>query len=53
MSTLVKGTDFVTVPTQDYEAAAKFYGEVLGSHSPNAGARCPPASSRPAASRSH
>jgi catechol 2,3-dioxygenase-like lactoylglutathione lyase family enzyme len=30
MSTLVKGTDFVTVPTQDYEAAAKFYGEVLG-----------------------
>jgi predicted enzyme related to lactoylglutathione lyase len=29
MSTLVKGTDFVTVPTQDYEAAAKFYGEVL------------------------
>jgi catechol 2,3-dioxygenase-like lactoylglutathione lyase family enzyme len=27
---LVTGTDFVTVPTRDYEAAAKFYGEVLG-----------------------
>lgn len=27
---LVTGTDFITVPTQDYEAAAKFYGEVLG-----------------------
>lgn len=26
----VTGTDFVAVPTQDYEAAAKFYGEVLG-----------------------
>jgi predicted enzyme related to lactoylglutathione lyase len=26
---LVTGTDFVTVPTQDYEAAARFYGEVL------------------------
>jgi catechol 2,3-dioxygenase-like lactoylglutathione lyase family enzyme len=27
---LISGTDFVTVPTRDYEAAAKFYGEVLG-----------------------
>jgi len=27
---LVSHTDFVAVPTQDYEAAAKFYGEVLG-----------------------
>ena len=27
---LVTGTDFVTVATQDYDAAAKFYGEVLG-----------------------
>jgi catechol 2,3-dioxygenase-like lactoylglutathione lyase family enzyme len=27
---LVTGVDFVTVPTRDYEAAAKFYGEVLG-----------------------
>jgi predicted enzyme related to lactoylglutathione lyase len=26
---LVTGTDFVTVPTQDYEAAARFYGEIL------------------------
>jgi predicted enzyme related to lactoylglutathione lyase len=29
-TSLVTGTDFVTVPTRDYEAAAKFYGEVLG-----------------------
>jgi predicted enzyme related to lactoylglutathione lyase len=27
---LVTGTDFVTVPTKDYAAAAGFYGEVLG-----------------------
>ncbi len=26
----VKGVDFATVPTRDYEAATKFYGEVLG-----------------------
>jgi predicted enzyme related to lactoylglutathione lyase len=26
----VTGTDFVTLPTQDWEAAKKFYGEVLG-----------------------
>ena len=29
-TSLVTGVDFVTVPTKDYEAAAKFYGEVLG-----------------------
>jgi predicted enzyme related to lactoylglutathione lyase len=27
---LVTGTDFVCIPTRDYEAAKKFYGEVLG-----------------------
>jgi catechol 2,3-dioxygenase-like lactoylglutathione lyase family enzyme len=27
---LVGGTDFITVATRDYEAAARFYGEVLG-----------------------
>ena len=27
---LVTGTDFVTVATKDYDAAAEFYGEVLG-----------------------
>ena len=27
---LITGTDFVTVATRDYDAAAKFYGEVLG-----------------------
>lgn len=26
---LISGTDFICVPTRDYEAAAKFYGEVL------------------------
>jgi predicted enzyme related to lactoylglutathione lyase len=26
----VTGVDFVCVPTKDYEAASKFYGEVLG-----------------------
>ena len=30
MSKIVSGTDFVAVPTKDFEAAAKFYGEVLG-----------------------
>jgi catechol 2,3-dioxygenase-like lactoylglutathione lyase family enzyme len=27
---LITGTDFITVPTQDIDAAVKFYGEVLG-----------------------
>ena len=27
---LVSGTDFITVATRDYDAAARFYGEVLG-----------------------
>lgn len=27
---LVTGTDFVAVATQDYDAAAEFYGDVLG-----------------------
>ena len=27
---LVTGTDFVALPTRDYEVAAEFYGEVLG-----------------------
>ena len=29
-TSLVTGTDFVAVPTKDYEAAAEFYGTVLG-----------------------
>jgi catechol 2,3-dioxygenase-like lactoylglutathione lyase family enzyme len=29
-ASLVKGVDFVTVPTNDLEASKKFYGEVLG-----------------------
>ena len=29
-SRLVTGVDFVTVPTEDYEVAAEFYGTVLG-----------------------
>jgi len=27
---IVTGVDFIAVPTRDYDAAAKFYGEVLG-----------------------
>ena len=27
---IITGVDFITVPTRDYEAAARFYGEVLG-----------------------
>lgn len=27
---LITGTDFITVSTKDYDAAAKFYGDVLG-----------------------
>jgi catechol 2,3-dioxygenase-like lactoylglutathione lyase family enzyme len=30
MATLVSGTDFVTVPSTDYDRSAQFYGEVLG-----------------------
>jgi catechol 2,3-dioxygenase-like lactoylglutathione lyase family enzyme len=30
MANIVNGTDFVTVPSTDYERSAKFYGEVLG-----------------------
>jgi predicted enzyme related to lactoylglutathione lyase len=30
MSPLITGTDFVAVPTRDYETAARFYGETLG-----------------------
>ena len=26
----ISGTDFVTLPTKDYEAASAFYGQVLG-----------------------
>jgi len=26
----ITGVDFVTIPTQDYERAAQFYGETLG-----------------------
>ncbi len=29
-TSLITGTDFITLPTRDFEAAVKFYGEVLG-----------------------
>ena len=29
-TSVINGVDFITVATRDYEAAAKFYGEVLG-----------------------
>src|SRR5688572_23544794 len=28
--TLITGTDFIAVPTQDYDRAKEFYGETLG-----------------------
>ena len=28
--TILSGVDFITVPTEDYDRAAKFYGEALG-----------------------
>jgi predicted enzyme related to lactoylglutathione lyase len=27
---LINGVDFITLPTRDYQAARKFYGDVLG-----------------------
>jgi predicted enzyme related to lactoylglutathione lyase len=30
MSALITGVDFVTLPTEDYDAATEFYGNVLG-----------------------
>jgi catechol 2,3-dioxygenase-like lactoylglutathione lyase family enzyme len=30
MDSLITGTDFITIPTQDFEAADEFYGGVLG-----------------------
>ncbi len=29
-TSMITGVDFIAVPTRDYEAAARFYGEVLG-----------------------
>jgi catechol 2,3-dioxygenase-like lactoylglutathione lyase family enzyme len=45
---LVTGVDFVAVPTRDYDAAAKFYGEVLGLPFGKRWGKCPRASSRTA-----
>ena len=33
-SSLVSGTDFVTVPTEDFDRAVEFYGTVLGLPNP-------------------
>jgi predicted enzyme related to lactoylglutathione lyase len=30
MTSVVTGVDFICIPTQDFTAASKFYGEVLG-----------------------
>jgi catechol 2,3-dioxygenase-like lactoylglutathione lyase family enzyme len=30
MDSLITGTDFITIPTRDFEAASEFYGGVLG-----------------------
>src|SRR3954454_16256799 len=29
-TTLISGTDFITIPTQDFDRAVEFYGGVLG-----------------------
>jgi hypothetical protein len=42
---LVTGVDFVVVPTDAFEAAVAFYGEVLGLPASSATARCPAPSS--------
>ena len=47
-TTLVTGTDFITVATKDFDAAVKFYGTVWACRSPSGGGRCPRPSSRPA-----
>jgi catechol 2,3-dioxygenase-like lactoylglutathione lyase family enzyme len=47
-TSLVTGVDFVTVPTKDYEAAAEFYGTVLGLPFGKRWAKSRQASSRPA-----
>ena len=48
MTSLITGTDFITVATKDFDAAVDFYGGVLGLPSPSAGVRCRRPSSRPA-----
>jgi catechol 2,3-dioxygenase-like lactoylglutathione lyase family enzyme len=30
MTSLITGTDFITIPTKDFQAADRFYGDVLG-----------------------
>ena len=40
--TLITGTDFITVPTKDFEAAAAFYCDVLGLEEGKRWGRCPP-----------
>ena len=49
---LITGTDFITIATQDFDAAVEFYGGVLGLPESKRWGRCPPPSSRPGTSRS-
>ena len=51
-TTIVSGTDFVCIPTKDFEAASAFYADTSASSARSAGATCPRGSSRPATSRS-
>ena len=51
-TSVVTGTDFVTVPNTDYERAREFYGSTLGLPFAKQWGDSPPASSRRAASRS-
>ena len=47
-TSMLNGVDFITVPTKDYESAAKFYGETLGLPFGKRWGTCRPVSSRPA-----
>ena len=44
----ITGVDFVTVPTNDFEASRNFYGASSACPRSSSGARCRPSSSRPA-----
>ena len=45
-TSIVTGVDFIAIPTQDYEKADAFYGDVSASSARSGGGTCPPASSR-------
>ena len=44
----ITGVDFVTIPTNDFDASVEFYANVWGCRRASSGATCPAWSSRPA-----